>query len=392
MHDAGPRIAVVAGELSGDTLGGGLLEALKARYPDARFLGVPGPAMADAGCEALASIDDLSLFGLGEVLREIPRLIRLRRYLIERITAWRPDVFIGIDAPSFNTGLERRLRLAGIPTVHYVCPTAWAWRERRVYHLREAADMMLSIFPFEEAFFRRHHVPVRFVGHPLADELPLHPDADSARRALGLALDATWVGLLPGSRNAEVDRLGPRFLATARWLHARLPGIRFVIPVAKPSLREKLETQCRDLAPELAITLIDGRAREVMRAASVVLTASGTATLEALLAKTPMVVAYAVSPISYHIAKTLDLIKVPWVSMPNLLADRMLVPEVLQNEARPEVLGPWLYRLLTSEDARTEQIEAFESLHEQLRRGASQGAARAVAEIIESPPWHAQPA
>ncbi|MEQ8798634.1 MAG: lipid-A-disaccharide synthase [Salinisphaeraceae bacterium] len=392
MHDAGPRIAVVAGELSGDTLGGGLLGALKARYSDARFLGVTGPAMADAGCEALAGIDDLSLFGLGEVLREIPRLIRLRRHLIERITAWRPDVFIGIDAPSFNTGLERRLRLAGIPTVHYVCPTAWAWRERRVYHLREAADMMLSIFPFEEAFFRRHHVPVRFVGHPLADELPLHPDADSARRALGLASDATWVGLLPGSRNAEVDRLGPRFLATARWLHARLPGIRFVIPVAKPSLREKLETQCRDLAPELGITLIEGRAREVMRAASVVLTASGTATLEALLAKTPMVVAYAVSPVSYHIAKTLDLIKVPWVSMPNLLADRMLVPEVLQNEARPEVLGPGLYRLLTSEAARAEQIEAFESLHEQLRRGASQGAARAVAEIIESPPWHAQPA
>ncbi len=392
MSHAGPRIAVVAGELSGDTLGGGLLRALKARYPDAQFLGVPGPEMTAVGCEALADIDDLSLFGLGEVLREIPRLIRLRRHLIERITAWQPDVFIGIDAPSFNTGLERRLRLAGIPTVHYVCPTAWAWRERRVYHLREAADMMLSIFPFEEAFFRRHHVPVRFVGHPLADELPLHPDGDSARRALGLASDATWVGLLPGSRNAEVDRLGPRFLATARWLHARLPGIRFVIPVAKPSLREKLDTQCRNLAPELAITLIDGRAREVMRAASVVLTASGTATLEALLAKTPMVVAYAVSPVSYHIARTLDLIKVPWVSMPNLLADRMLVPEVLQNEARPEVLGPWLYRLLTSQAARTEQIEAFESLHEQLRRGASQGAARAVAEIIESPPWHPLPA
>ncbi|MDT0635379.1 lipid-A-disaccharide synthase [Spectribacter hydrogenoxidans] len=392
MRDTGPRIAVVAGELSGDTLGGGLLRALKARYPHARFLGVPGPAMVEAGCEALAGIDDLSLFGLGEVLREIPRLIRLRRHLIQRIIAWRPDVFIGIDAPSFNTGLERRLRLSGIPTVHYVCPTAWAWRERRVYHLREAADMMLSIFPFEEAFFRRHHVPVRFVGHPLADELPLHPDGDSARRALGLAPDVPWVGILPGSRNAEVDRLGPRFLATARWLRARLPEVRFVIPVAKPSLRAKIEAQRQALAPELDITLINGRAREVMRAASVVLTASGTATLEALLAKTPMVVAYAVSPVSYHIARTLDLIKVRWVSMPNLLADRMLVPEVLQNEARPEVLGPWLYRLLTSQAARTDQIDAFESLHEQLRRGANQGAARAVAEIIESPPWHALPA
>lgn len=392
MRDTGPRIAVVAGELSGDTLGGGLLRALKARYPHARFLGVPGPTMAEAGCEALAGIDDLSLFGLGEVLREIPRLIRLRRHLIQRITAWRPDVFIGIDAPSFNTGLERRLRLSGIPTVHYVCPTAWAWRERRVYHLRQAADMMLSIFPFEEAFFRRHHVPVRFVGHPLADALPLHPDGDSARRALGLAPDVPWVGILPGSRNAEIDRLGPRFLATARWLRARLPEVRFVIPVAKPSLRAKIEAQRQALAPELDITLIDGRAREVMRAASVVLTASGTATLEALLAKTPMVVAYAVSPISYHIARTLDLIKVPWVSMPNLLADRMLVPEALQNEARPEVLGPWLYRLLTSGAARSAQIDTFESLHEQLRRGASQGAARAVAEIIESPPWHALPA
>lgn len=378
-----PHIALVAGEVSGDALGAGLIRALSERYPGAVFEGVAGPEMEAAGCRPLASIDELALFGLAEVIAEIPRLLRLRRRLYRHWTRTPPDVFVGIDAPSFNTGLELRLRRAGTRSVHYVCPTAWAWREGRVRKLREAVDLMLALFPFEEEFFARHGLPVRYVGHRLADELPLHPDPESARGALGLPQAGHWVGLLPGSRVSEVRRLGPAFIDTALWLRERLPDTAFVAPMARPHVAELFRAQLAERAPQLTVHLVAGRSREVMRAADALLAASGTATLEALLAKTPMVVAYALSPLTYRVVHHLRLLKVEHVSMPNLLAGHALVPEFIQAEVRAETLGPPLHDLLTSAAARAAQIDVFDELHGRLRCDADRGAASAVAGVME---------
>lgn len=384
MANDGPLFVIVAGEHSGDVLGAGLIGALRVHYPQARFEGVTGPLMEAAGCESLASIEALSLFGISEVIGEIPRLLRLRQRLYGHVRDARPAAFIGIDAPSFNTALEMRLRRCGIPTVHYVCPTAWAWRQGRTRNIRKAVDLLLAIFPFEEEFFARFDIPVTFVGHPLANELPLHPDPTSARRALGLAEQGALVGILPGSRLSEVSRLGPLFLETARWLKRRKPDVRFVAPMASERVRHLFEQQIAAADADLDIRLVDGRSREVMRAADVLLLASGTATLEALLAKTPMVVAYMLSQANYAIARSLDLIKIEQVSMPNLLAQRELVPEFLQSEAQAQMIGPWVYRLLVSETARARQIDAFETIHRQLAQDADTRAAQAVVDLVES--------
>ena len=377
-----PLFVIVAGEQSGDALGAGLMRALRQHYPEARFEGVTGPLMRAEGCTSLADIEQLSLFGVSEVVGEIPRLLRLRRQLFNHVRSRDVAAFIGIDAPAFNTALEMRLRRCGVTTVHYVCPTAWAWRQGRTRSIRKAVDLLLAIFPFEEAFFRRFDIPVTFVGHPLANELPLHPDSAAARTALALPANDALVGLLPGSRGAEVRRLGPLFIETARWLQRRRPGLRFVAPMANPRMRALFEAQLRDAGDDLDITLIDGRSREVMRAVDVLLLASGTATLEALLAKTPMVVAYMLSQTNYAIARGLDLIKIEHVSMPNLLAGRALVPEFLQTEARAEMIGPWVFRLLQSATARQQQTDAFDSIHEQLALDADRRAAQAVADLV----------
>lgn len=378
-----PLFVIVAGEHSGDVLGAGLIRALRGHYPEARFEGVTGPLMRAVGCTSLADIDALSLFGVSEVIGEIPRLLKLRRRLFAHIRDAQPTAFIGIDAPAFNTALELRVRRCHIATVHYVCPTAWAWRQGRTKAIRKAVDLLLAIFPFEEAFFQRFDIPVTFVGHPLANELPLHPDSASARAALGLPADGALVGLLPGSRGSEVSRLGPLFIATARWLARRQPGLRFVAPMASDRVRALFEAQLAETADDLDITLVDGRAREVMRAADVLLLASGTATLEALLAKTPMVVAYQLSQSNYAIARGLDLIKIAHVSMPNLLAGRALVPEFLQSEAQPQMMGPWIYRLLYSQTARARQLEAFDAIHQQLALDADARAAQAIVDLVE---------
>ncbi|WP_109994415.1 lipid-A-disaccharide synthase [Salinisphaera sp. LB1] len=383
MARRAPVFFIVAGEVSGDVLAAGLIRELRRRYPEARFLGVTGPRMVAEGCESRADIDALSLFGVSEVIGQIPRLLRLRQRLYREVTRCRPDVFIGVDAPAFNTRLEQRVRRAGIATVHYVCPTAWAWRAGRTRGIRRAVDLMLAIFPFEPAFFAAHDIPVTFVGHPLADALPAHPDAAAARQALDMDRDAHWVGLLPGSRGAEVSRLGPRFLAVARWLRRRDPGLRFIAPMANARARQRFEADLEDF-PDLDVRLVDGRSREVMRAADALLVASGTATLEALLAKTPMVVAYELSPVNYWIARGLDLIKTEFVSMPNLLAGRRLVPELLQTDAQVPMLGAWLYRLVHSPAARAAQIDAFEAIHAGLARAADTRAAEAVAGLIEA--------
>ena len=377
-----PRIAIVAGEVSGDWLAAGLIKALQKRYPNAQFEGVTGPQMRALGCETLEDIEALSLFGVSEVVREIPRVLRLRRELFSHFMATPPDVFIGVDAPAFNTRLERRLRDNGIPTVHYVCPTAWAWRKGRVRSIRASVDLLLSIFPFEPEFFKQHDIPVHYVGHRLADELPLHPDAQAARQALELAEDGQYLGLLPGSRRSEVKYLGPAFIQTALWLQQRMPTLRFVAPMATPAVRKTFEQQLQ-AAPDLNVTLIDGRSREVMLACDTLLLASGTATLEALLLKTPMVVAYALSPFNKAIAHLLGVDKIKYFSMPNLIAKRDLVPEFRQHQVTPQILGPWAYRLLNSAPARNKQLMGFDDIHEQLRCNADEMAAQAVAELLE---------
>lgn len=381
---ARPLFVLVAGERSGDALAAGLMQALRVHRPQARFAGVTGPQMRALGCETLADVDELSLFGFSEVVGQLPRLLRLRRRLFDYTRAARPAAFIGIDAPAFNTGLEARLKRAGITTVHYICPTAWAWHSGRIHRIRKAVDLMLAVFPFEPAFFRVHDVPVTFVGHPLADERPLYSDAASARRALGLPALGPLVGLLPGSRRAEVSRLGAAFVETARWLKRRMPDVQFVTPVAAPGLRPLFEAALAGHARELDITLIDGRSREVMQAVDVLLLASGTASLEALLAKTPMVVSYMLSHSNYWIVRSLDLIKVEHVSMPNLLAGRAVVPEFLQLDAEPAMMGAWLYRLLNSPTARADQASVFDTIHAQLARNADAHAARAIVALLEA--------
>ncbi|WP_043238184.1 lipid-A-disaccharide synthase [Stutzerimonas azotifigens] len=368
------RIALVAGEASGDILGAGLMRALKARHPAVEFIGVGGPRMEAEGLRSYFPLERLAVMGLVEVLGRLPELLARRRRLARTLIAARPDVFIGIDAPDFNIGLEHRLRQAGISTVHYVSPSVWAWRQNRVLKIRQACDLMLALFPFEAQFYDRHGVNVRFVGHPLADDIPLEADRQAARERLDLPQDESIVALLPGSRGGEVARLGGLFLDAAERLRALRPGIRFVLPCASPERRVQLEQMVA--GRDLPLTLLDGRSHEALAACDAVLIASGTATLEALLYKRPMVVAYSVAPMTYRILKR--LVKSPWISLPNLLAERLLVPELLQDAATPEAMAQLLSPLL---DGGEVQTEGFDLIHRALRRDASSQAAAAVLEL-----------
>lgn len=377
------HIALVAGELSGDLLGSGLIASLKARYPQARFSGIGGPGMIDQGLKSLVPMERLAVMGLVEVLRHLPDLFTIRRQLYRRLIADPPQAFVGIDAPDFNLGLERRLRVCGIPTVHYVSPSVWAWRPWRVRKIARAVDLMLTLLPFEAAFYRHHGVRVRHVGHPLADLIPLRSDTVTARRSLDLEslADAPLVALLPGSRTGEVGRMGALFLETANWLYARRPDLRFLIPAATSRLHEVLAALQSELAPALPLTLVRGRSREVMAAADVVLLASGTATLEAMLLKRPMVVAYRVAPVTAWIARR--LVTVSHFALPNLLAGRELVPEFFQEAATVANLGPAVLRWLDEATVRAGLVAEFDALHAELRRDASQRAAEAIAELLD---------
>jgi lipid-A-disaccharide synthase len=377
------HIALVAGELSGDLLGAGLIAALKTHYPQARFSGIGGPSMIEQGLRSLVPLERLAVMGLVEVLRHLPELLRIRRRLYRELLADPPAVLIGIDAPDFNLGLERRLRIRGIPTVHYVSPSVWAWRPWRVRKIARSVDLMLTLLPFEAAFYQRHGVPVRYVGHPLADTIPPHNDPLLARQSLHLAVptEARIVALLPGSRRGEVGRLGPLLLDTAAWVWARRrPEVHFLLPAATPELFEILESMRAEHAPVLPLTLVQGRSREVMAAADVVLLASGTATLEAMLLKRPMVVAYRVAPVTAWIAR--QLLTVSHFSLPNLLAGRVLVPEFVQDAATVDHLGPAVLRWLDDAVAWSELMVEFGALHAQLRCDASRQAAVAVAELL----------
>ena len=378
-------IAIVAGELSGDLLGAGLMAALRTRYPQLRFTGIGGPMMLARGFQTVAPMERLAVMGLVEVLRHLPDLLALRRQLYRQFIADPPLAFIGIDAPDFNLGLERRLRVRGIPTVHYVSPSVWAWRPWRVRKIASAVDLMLTLFPFEAAFYRNHGVPVRAVGHPLADAIPVRSDPVAARRALGLPTlaEAPVIALLPGSRLGEVGRLGPLFLETAIWLNARRPDLRFVLPAATPRLYEALASLRVERAPVLPLTLVQGQSREVIAAADVVVLASGTATLEAMLLKRPMVVAYRVAPATAWIARR--LVTISHFALPNLLAGRELVPEFIQEAATVANLGPAVLRWLDEPLARDRLTAEFDVLHRELRRDASRQAADAVVELLRLP-------
>jgi len=378
-----PSFGLVAGEASGDNLGGPLIEALAARAPGSRFFGVAGPRMAAAGCEAWYPAEALAVMGLAEIVRHLPRLLRLRRDVRRRFAAAAPDVFVGIDSPEFNLRVAADLRRIGIPTVQYVSPQVWAWRQGRVRTIGASVDLVLCVLPFETDFYTAHDVRAVFVGHPLADRIPLHSDAAAARIALGLPVDGPLLAVLPGSRRGEVMRLGPPFAATLAWLRARRPELAFVAPMAGPAARLEFEQSLRQHAPGLEVHLVDGRAQEAIAASDAVLLSSGTATLEATLVKRPMVVAYRVAPLTGWLLRDLKLVKTAYFSQPNLLAGRPLVPEFFQEQVRPEVLGPAVLAQLERAD-RDELTEAFEAIHASLRRDASQRAADSVLELVDA--------
>lgn len=378
-------VGIVANEPSGDLLGASLVRAIRARVPEARFVGVAGPRMLEAGCTTLFDMERLSVMGLMEVLAHLRELLQLRARLVRHFLDDPPDVFIGVDAPDFNLGLERRLRARGIRTVHFVSPTVWAWRSGRVKDIRRAVDLMLSIFPFEEDFLRRHGVPATYVGHPLAEEIPLEVDRSDARRALGLSAEGPLIAILPGSRVGEVERLAAPFIETARRCLEARPDLTFAAPMVNARVRARFVEALASQATELPVTLVDGRSRDVLAAADCVLTASGTATLEALLLKRPMVVGYRVHPISYHLVKGLGLVKVPYVAMANLLAGRALAPELIQDRCRPDLLAPALLAQL-DDAARVREIQSeYARIHRELRRDAAASAAEAVLDLVRRP-------
>lgn len=374
------HIGIVAGELSGDQLGAGLIRVLRSQFPQAKIEGIGGPQMLAAGFHSLWPLETLSVMGLVEVIKHFPRLKQCRDSLRDHFLRQRPDVFIGIDAPDFNLGLECALKAAGIPTVHYVSPSVWAWRQYRWRKIARAVDLMLTLLPFEAEYYQRHQIPVRFVGHPLADEIPWTVDKLATRVHLGLPTEGVWVALLPGSRYHEVRQLGVPFLHTARWLLTRRPDLRFIVPVANHSLRILLTQQIAQVASDLPLTLLAGQSHEAMAAADVILTSSGTATLEAMLLKRPMVVAYRLAHLTYWIARF--LVHIPYFSLPNLLAQQRLVPEFLQYQVIPESLGLAVLHWLEN-PAEVEALQShFTELHHHLHLSASQQAAQAVISVM----------
>jgi lipid-A-disaccharide synthase len=372
------RIAIAAGETSGDALGASLIAAVRGLEPSAEFVGVAGPRMREAGCVDWNRTEELSVMGLAEVLRHLPRLLRLRRRLAARLLADPPDVFVGVDSPDFNLPLAARLRAAGVRTIQYVSPQVWAWRQARVAGIGRAVDLVLCVLPFEADFYAEHGVPARFVGHPLADEIPSNVDRGAARDALGLPREATVLALLPGSRRSEVSRLAAPFAATAAWLGDRVDGLVSVVAIAHDGLVSEWDAAVGPIAGAGAIRPYVGRARDVMGAADVVLTASGTASLEATLLKRPLVVAYRMSALSYGLLRRMGIQKLPFYSLPNLLAGRELAPEFVQGKVRPDVLGPALLQCLARGPADQERLMAMQSIHDQLRGGGSEQVARAV--------------
>jgi len=373
------RIGLVAGELSGDQLGAALIRAIQAIHPDVRFEGIAGTEMRAAGCLALARSERLAVMGLVEVLGRLPGLLCLRRKIVRHFLHNPPDVFVGIDAPDFNIALERALKCKGIPTIHWVSPSVWAWRNYRVKKIRHSVDLMLTLFPFEAQFYEQQGVSARFVGHPLADEITGNPSPQQAKALLDLDEKNPCVALLPGSRAAEVKRLLPVFIEAARLCKRSMPELQFVLPVATPGLlplcRGMLNTK---MQKDLSLTVFNGQARQTMLAADAVLLASGTATLECMLVNRPMVVAYRMNPLSYALVSR--MLRVPYVSLPNNLLGTGQVPEYLQSAATPQQLAAAVLELLQQPEKAARQIEPFARMHQQLQTNAAHQAAQQVIE------------
>ncbi len=381
------RIALVAGEASGDQLAAGLIHELRLHYPDCQFVGVAGPAMQAAGCEAWFNSDELAVMGLVEVLRHLPRIYSLRGQLLRRLFQNPPDLFIGIDAPDFNLGVEKKLKSQGIPVVHYVSPSVWAWRQKRVKKIHKAINRMLVLFPFEPSFYNEHGVDARFVGHPMADEIPLVSDSATALIKLGIHQDLApetdvstrYIALLPGSRESELKLLGQSMLDAAKIIHAKHQNCHFLVPLAT----KELTSIFTEIVPDdLPITCFQGEMRTVVAASEVVLAASGTATLETLLIGRPMVVCYKFSALTYFIAKSLNLVKSEHFSLPNILAAKTLVPEFAQDEASPEnlatAISDWLNNPQQQETVKSE----FKKIHLALKQNASKNAVNAIKDLL----------
>ncbi|MCG6872142.1 MAG: lipid-A-disaccharide synthase [Gammaproteobacteria bacterium] len=373
------KVALVAGEASGDALGAGLIRELREREPDAIFFGIGGPAMAAAGCECWRPMEDISLMGFDELLSRGPGIFRLRKDLARQLAQRKPDVFVGIDVPDFNLSLERKLRRQGTPAIHYVSPTVWAWRKYRVRRIRDSVSHMLTLFPFEARFYEEHGVPVTFVGHPLADRIPEEPDRNASRLQLGLSAEARVLALLPGSRQSELRRHAELFVESATWLARRDPELQFIATFVDDVTRDQFAAalQARPDAPDVRLWLRESAA--VLGAADVALLASGTAALEAALLRTPMVVTYRLGWFSHWLVRRMANVK--FFSMPNHLASEPVVPELIQDAATPEALGTLVRDLLDDPDRRARMGREFDAMYRDLRRGADQRAAQCVIRI-----------
>jgi len=367
------KIAIVAGESSGDLLGSDLLQSFRTIFPNAQFRGIAGPAMQEQGCESLYAMEELSVIGIWAILKRLPRLLKMRKKLAVQIIDWQPDLFIGIDAPEFNLDLEVKLKAQGINTVHYVSPSVWAWREKRIFKIKTAVDYMLTLFPFETAIYNQHDIAVSCVGHPLAKMLPLEPETTAARQALGLSESSKVLAMLPGSRGSEIKYLGQLFIETAVRLKSQQPDLQIVVPLINERRRAQFTQLIETTAPDLDIILIDKRSREVMCAADAIMLASGTATLEAMLLKKPMLVAYKVSAFSYAIYSR--LIKLQYFSLPNLLTKAPMVPELIQDDATVDNLTKEISNQLKS-GLPENQLNEYLSIHNALKLGAGEKAVK----------------
>ena len=379
-------IGIVAGEVSGDILGAGLIRALKMQYPQARFIGIAGKNMLAEGCETLVDMEEIAVMGLAEIVKHLPRLLKIRRQTVQNLLEIQPDIFIGIDAPEFNLYVEEKLKAQGIKTIHYVSPSVWAWRQNRIHKIARATDLVLAFLPFEKAFYDRFNVPCRFVGHTMADAIDLQPDRLAACQQLNLDPKNRYVAILAGSRSSEVEFLTEPFLQTAQLIKQNFPDVQFLVPLVNEKRRKQFEQIKAKIAPHLELIFLQGQARQAMIVAEATLLASGTAALECMLCKSPMVVGYKMKPFTYFLAKR--LVKTKYISLPNLLADEMLVPEMIQEDCSPEKLAEKLSVYLQQTESavqnRQDLIQRFTQLHQLIRCDADKQAAQAVIDLLNN--------
>ena len=372
------RVGIVVGELSGDTLGEGFIKAIKAQYPNAEFVGIGGPKMKALGCESLFEMEELAVMGLVEVLGSLPRLLKVKAELVKYFTQNPPDVFVGIDAPDFNLRLELDLKNAGIKTVHYVSPSVWAWRPKRIFKIDKATDLVLAFLPFEKAFYDKYNVACEFVGHTLADAIPLEPNQAEARELLGLEQDKQWLAVLPGSRGGEMKLIAQPFIETCKRIKQKYPDIGFVVAAVNETRKQQFTEIWKATAPELDFVIVQDTARNVITAADSVLLASGTVALECMLLKRPMVVGYKVNKLTGYIVKKLAITE--FVSLPNILAGEEIVKEHILEECHPDFLFPSVDKMLAADNCAL--IERFTEMHHWIRKDADKQAANAVLKLI----------